>query len=544
MTPTDTSYGGNSNAGGWDDAKIKDTLGLDGGGNPYDAYTKARSNGLTSEQIGNAYGVAGADIDKWTQQQGLGKLDGVASPNVGYQNGANPYMPVQSIGSTWDSKAIKGWYDASPDNQDPTKIYQAAQKYGVTADQIDAAFGFDAGASAKWIQSQGYGALDNKAGGASIQDIAPAAIADAQQNFNAWKNSGSAKTTLPGGSTLTRTPDGKVWIDAKNSQGGSNVQEVTDANFANVVGGLYLSSPEYRGYVSDKFGYTANPNDIGLLRNNLNMNFTPADPKNYRGNPADGGGLIGSRMGGDGRFEPLGSSSSGDKALMANQMNDILNPNSQLMQSAMARATAAANSRGLSNSSMAVQAGQEAMLSAASDIAKNDAQTWLQRERDKMANTLDYDKLRTNQYQFGLNYGLDQQKLGMQGDQFNKTFGLDSRKLDMQGDQFNQSLGLDQQKVNLQGKQIENDASYRAGVLANDQQKIAQGWRQMDIEVQRIAAGMGQQESSEYKKGIKDIFMGDMPEATKTKLVSAWNAMYAGSPYLNNTIPMTAFKQG
>jgi hypothetical protein len=57
------------------------------------------------------------------------------------------------------------------------------------------------------------------------------------------------------------------------------------------------------------------------------------------------------------------------------QMTGLMNSNNPLMQRAMTRASAAANKRGLLNSSMSTQAGQEAALTAALPIAEADAAT-------------------------------------------------------------------------------------------------------------------------------------------------------------------------
>jgi len=57
------------------------------------------------------------------------------------------------------------------------------------------------------------------------------------------------------------------------------------------------------------------------------------------------------------------------------QMTGLMNSENPLMQRAMTRASAAANKRGLLNSSMGVQAGQEAALTAALPIAQADAAT-------------------------------------------------------------------------------------------------------------------------------------------------------------------------
>jgi hypothetical protein len=60
---------------------------------------------------------------------------------------------------------------------------------------------------------------------------------------------------------------------------------------------------------------------------------------------------------------------------VAGQVNKVIGADSPLMQGARTRATQSANARGLINSSMAVQAGEEAVHGAALPIASQDAQT-------------------------------------------------------------------------------------------------------------------------------------------------------------------------
>lgn len=59
--------------------------------------------------------------------------------------------------------------------------------------------------------------------------------------------------------------------------------------------------------------------------------------------------------------------------LLSNQVNKVIGEDSPLMQQAAAKAKQAANSRGMLNSSMAVQAGQAAVMDRALPIAQYDA---------------------------------------------------------------------------------------------------------------------------------------------------------------------------
>ncbi len=63
---------------------------------------------------------------------------------------------------------------------------------------------------------------------------------------------------------------------------------------------------------------------------------------------------------------------------VAGQVKSLIDQDSPLMQQAARRANEAANSRGLLNSSIAVNAGQQAVLDAALPIATQDAQTYSQ----------------------------------------------------------------------------------------------------------------------------------------------------------------------
>ncbi len=66
-------------------------------------------------------------------------------------------------------------------------------------------------------------------------------------------------------------------------------------------------------------------------------------------------------------------------ATVAGQMQNIMASGNPLLQRAKTNAAKVANKRGLLNSSMAVQAGEEAALSAALPIAQQDASTYAQR---------------------------------------------------------------------------------------------------------------------------------------------------------------------
>lgn len=77
----------------------------------------------------------------------------------------------------------------------------------------------------------------------------------------------------------------------------------------------------------------------------------------------------------------------GDSELMSNQIKGLIAQDSPLMQQAASNAKIAANSRGLLNSSMAVQAGQAAVMDKAMPIAQFDAGVNTNVANNNQANT-------------------------------------------------------------------------------------------------------------------------------------------------------------
>ena len=75
-------------------------------------------------------------------------------------------------------------------------------------------------------------------------------------------------------------------------------------------------------------------------------------------------------------YDPTKATVNAPTDTVQGQLSGILDPNSVLMQRAGAQGLATANSRGLLNSSMGVQAGQAAMIDKALPIASQDASTY------------------------------------------------------------------------------------------------------------------------------------------------------------------------
>lgn len=171
---------------------------------------------------------------------------------------------------------------------------------------------------------------------------------------------------------------------------------------------------------------------------------------------------------------------------VAGRVDSIIGKDSPLMQRASTRANQQMNARGLTNSSMAVGAGQAAVMDAATPIANADAGLFQQQQ---LAN-----QQATNQgNQFNsaarTNIGLEGIKVGESGRQFDtglaentrqfgESLGMDKAKLAEGTRQFDTSAGMEKQKIDQNASQfgqslMEQARQFNSGA-ATEQQKLAQ----------------------------------------------------------------------
>jgi len=104
---------------------------------------------------------------------------------------------------------------------------------------------------------------------------------------------------------------------------------------------------------------------------------------------------------------------------VSGQMNKILASNSPLLQRAKTRAAQAANSRGLLNSSMGVQAGEEAVLTTALPMAQQDAATY---NKQGLTNQGAQNQFATAANKYGTDTAKNQQQFGNQFQLSNQNF--------------------------------------------------------------------------------------------------------------------------
>ena len=119
------------------------------------------------------------------------------------------------------------------------------------------------------------------------------------------------------------------------------------------------------------------------------------------------------------------------------QLHKMLASDSPLMQQAATMGNQRANARGLLNSSMASQAAQGAMISAATPFAQQDAQTYFQnsqanadrQQQEYMAN-LNYQNQRgLNEQQYGFQRGLNEQGYGFDMGRMQQQFNNEMQRM-------------------------------------------------------------------------------------------------------------------
>jgi len=116
----------------------------------------------------------------------------------------------------------------------------------------------------------------------------------------------------------------------------------------------------------------------------------------------------------------------------------ILDANSPLMQRAAAKANIASNARGMRNSSMAVGAAQNAVISAAAPIANSDAAAFNQFQRDNTQNLqqTNLTNASTGNRMNAVNAGAEQQASQFNAQQDN-ALNVKNAELSQQASQFN-----------------------------------------------------------------------------------------------------------
>lgn len=185
----------------------------------------------------------------------------------------------------------------------------------------------------------------------------------------------------------------------------------------------------------------------------------------------------------------------------------ITSKDSPLMQLASTRAKQSANKLGMRNSSLAVGAGQRAVLDAATPIASADASLFQQQTLANQAarNTAETAN-KTNALTSGMQgIGMDQAQgqfdanLGEQRRQFDTTTGLNTRQLSLQEKAQADDLAMKTREVDNQVAQFaqtlglsQQDLALKRDSLTQQQQQFLAGLEQQKAELAQQANQFGQ----------------------------------------------------
>lgn len=221
------------------------------------------------------------------------------------------------------------------------------------------------------------------------------------------------------------------------------------------------------------------------------------------------------------------------------QANQIIRADSPLMQQARGQAMQQMNERGLVNSSLAIQAGQDAVMGRALEIAKPDAETFgnaaqFNAGAENTASMFNAGQLNTT--------NLADKELAQKESQFSRT-------LTQQQDQFAQNAALDLRKLGIQVDLARMDdqtrrylaelgastAGVAAGISASAQMAIADANRTFNLAENKTTAFNRQWEN--YTDRVLKITVDpNLGEKTKDKLIASETNAFKGWAAVNNIV--------
>lgn len=223
------------------------------------------------------------------------------------------------------------------------------------------------------------------------------------------------------------------------------------------------------------------------------------------------------------------------------QLGDILKRGNPLLEAARARAMQQANARGLQNTSMAAQAGEEAMVSAAMPIAQADAAAY---QKQALVN-----QDITNQF-LSMKEGaqLDLQKAYEAFKQNNFMFDKDEKlKRYLNDSQISsqEKVAAMQTAAQISAAQIHANAAIQSATLQANTELKALGMKidaEKVIEQARLTsseklnlANLSQNAFNNYVSGMNQILGTQMEPGDKDKWIRDYNTFWAGNGYLKDS---------
>lgn len=173
---------------------------------------------------------------------------------------------------------------------------------------------------------------------------------------------------------------------------------------------------------------------------------------------------------------------------VAGRTNAILQTDSPLMQTAATQGAQSAAKRGLLNSSVGVQAGQQAVVNSAVPIATADASLY---QQGSLANLAAKNSAATSNAQIGAQLGGQAMTLGSQERQTADTLAQRASEQSQQAQQFGVTSGQGQQQIDAQKAQFAQQLGMTAKELDLRVQQLGQAQQQIDAQKEQFAAQLG-----------------------------------------------------
>lgn len=224
---------------------------------------------------------------------------------------------------------------------------------------------------------------------------------------------------------------------------------------------------------------------------------------------------------------------------VAGRVNQITSAGGPLMTAARTRAKQAAARGGLLNTSLAGQAGEQAVIDSAAPIAGADAQLYqsqqLANQNSLNAAAQSNAQLRTSvglqgltqgesARQFDAGLGWDKEKtnsnLVEQRRQFDASNGLEGYRLSQQDRQFQQDLGLQRENLAAQREQFAQKLGLDAAQLQLSRDQLSQQDKQFLADLDAKDKQLAQQESQFTRDQSSRITLANMDAASREKLVA------------------------
>lgn len=224
------------------------------------------------------------------------------------------------------------------------------------------------------------------------------------------------------------------------------------------------------------------------------------------------------------------------------QLADLLKTGNPLLEQAKARAMQQANARGLQNTSMAAQAGEEAILAAAMPIAQQDAQTY---QQQALANQDIVNQFRSMQLGAGLDLNKQYESFLQAGVLQDKDNALKKYIADTSITSQEKIAAL-QAAVTREGqaKQFEIasmqiDGRFKELGMELDSRKLL---TQMDIDARQAdtIARLNNSDFANFTNGLMNLQTSQLEPEAKAAHVKQWLSVWAGNPYIGSKIDLSA----